>query len=146
MDFTHAFSAFAAFSFVLVCLLAFGTTYVIRTVVEAVWEGSTATHPSALAAKLWQKIFVPLGPMGNGALLGLIPALPWPKDLIGETTWGHVAFGFLGGMFANIVYARFRDWVRGTPAPAPSPNLPIPLPPAGDASGPVVDVTPPPGS
>ncbi len=115
MDFTQAFSAFAVFSFVLVALLAYGTTFVVRTVIEAVWENAAVSPAPTRLAKLWQKIFVPLGPMANGALLGFLPFLPWPADLLGGKTGNHVAFGFVAGMLANIVYARFRDFARGAP-------------------------------
>ncbi len=132
MDFTQAFSAFAIFSFVLVSLLAYGSTYVIRTVVEAVWENAAVSPPPTLLAKLWQKIFVPLGPMFNGALVGLLPFLPWPVELIGAATGNHVAFGFVAGMMANILYARFRDFARGQPGARGDTLPPAALPHAPD--------------
>ncbi len=87
-----------------VCLAAYVLTYVVRTFIEGVWIGAKENH-------YWNELFLPLGPIVNGALLGLAAkSFMWP-DLANKTMLARMMYGAICGTFSALLYARVRSWV-----------------------------------
>jgi len=99
-----AFSIFMSWQAVFTCLVVAGLTYVLRTAAEG-------AAPGLASASWWTKAAVPLAPLCNGALLGVVPGYPWPEQV--STLAARIFFGFVCGMFSMIVYARARDFMKG---------------------------------
>ncbi len=98
------FSVFITPSTIFICLTAYVMTYAIRRTVEGFWEGAKKN-------RYWTKVFVPLGPIMNGATLGLaVKTFMWPD--IASTFWGRVFYGAVCGMFSSLVYGRVWDFVK----------------------------------
>lgn len=98
------FSAFVNWQTVLFCLGIAILTYVVRTIVEAVWKGADKND-------VWNEVGVRLGPIGTG--VGLVFAsktFPWPTQIVGSS----LAMAFYGaacGVASAYVYAAFRAWL-----------------------------------
>lgn len=89
---------------IFVCLVAYVMTYVIRTLVQGIWPAVKTNH-------YWNELFLPLGPIANGALLGLMAkTFMWP-DLFNKTMAGRMMFGAVCGLFSAFLYSRVRSWL-----------------------------------
>jgi hypothetical protein len=89
----------AAFCLVIVVLVKLQ-----RIVVERyLWKKATTS-------KGWNDVFLPLAPMGVGAMMGaLITQYPYPEDF--KTFWARVFFGVLCGMVSGtIVRIAMKMW------------------------------------
>ena len=98
------FQVFVNPATIFVCLAAYVLTYVLRTFVQGVWADSKTNH-------YWNELFLPLGPIVNGALLGLAAkSFMWP-DLANKTVLARMMYGAICGMFSALLYARVRSWL-----------------------------------
>jgi hypothetical protein len=76
---------------------------IISVLVEVQRKIATRIRPSLKDSKTWNEFWVPLGPLGTGALIGLfIEQYPWPADF--TSTWGRVFFGVVCGLASAHVY------------------------------------------
>jgi len=119
------FQVFVTPATLFVCLAAYTVTYFIRTVLQVAW-------PAIKAQRLYNELFLPLGPIVNGALLGLMAkTFMWP-DLVSKTVWGRVFYGAICGSFSAFVYSRVRSWLSAKAAEVGAANLvkSLPLPPS----------------
>lgn len=75
----------------------------ISVLVEMQRKVITKIKPDLEKSKMWNEFWVPLGPLGTGALIGLfIEQYPWPADF--TSTWGRVFFGVVCGLASAHVY------------------------------------------
>lgn len=89
----------------IMCLGIYLITYLIRTIIETYWENSKDN-------KFWNHIFLPLGAICNGMIIGYFAKLfPWPMA-IGASATGRVMFGGIAGMMSGFVYNRVKAWVN----------------------------------
>ena len=58
---------------------------------------------TACFLNFWQKFLVPIGPLGTGALLTLIPQLPIP-EMFAEGMLNRMVFGVALGLISTLVY------------------------------------------
>lgn len=127
------FSAFINWQSGLLCLGVFVFTYAIRRIVETIWLGAAAN-------RFWQGIFLPLGPIGTGMILGAFSQkFPWPMPLISSSLLARVMYGAICGMASGWVYVHFRKYIKDLPGGAGAST-----PPAAGASPDVKDPEPPP--
>ena len=54
-------------------------------------------------SEIWTKFLVPIGPLGTGALLTLIPQLPIP-EMFAEGMLNRMVFGVALGLISTLVY------------------------------------------
>lgn len=100
----EALAVFLSAQTLLLCLGTYVVTFVMRRVVEAFRPGIKASH-------FYRELFLPLGPIANGALLAL--ALPsWMPELVAGSCGGVMLYGAIAGMFSAFLYARVRSWIR----------------------------------
>lgn len=118
---------------ILICLGIYVITFVVRRVVETTW-------PKVKVNRYWREIFVPIGPIVNGAVLGYcMKAFTWP-EMVGTSVGGRILFGSVCGLFSAFLYNRIRAWLKTkgektTGAPG--------LPDSGSLPPPVLDSLPP---
>ncbi len=75
------------------CLVIVVLVKIQRGLLERIWKGS-------VDSKWWNEFFMPLGPLGTGALMGaLIVEYPYPSSF--DTFWARVFFGVFMGMAAG---------------------------------------------
>lgn len=104
MDLTQFITWPMAFSTIFLCLAIYAMTLIVRTIVETIWAKADAN-------KYWTHIAVPLAPLGNGLILGLFKAFPWP-EIIGHTTSSHMMFGCVCGLFSGWIFAKIKAWLN----------------------------------
>lgn len=109
----------------LLCLGVYVTTEAVRRVIELVWKNAKQT-------RFYTEILLPLGPIGNGALIALCAKqFPWPEAL-GHSLSAKVMYGAICGLFSGWMYARVRKFL-GTKT-----GVTVPPPPGPNAVNPVV--------
>lgn len=117
---------------IFVCLAAYVSTYVTRTLVEG-------TFPQVKTKHFWNEVAVPLGPIVNGGLLGLMAkSFMWP-DLVNRTLAARIFYGAICGLFCAFLYGRVRSWLaakdpraaRSLPPPISSPEETVDAPLGG---------------
>ena len=103
----------------LLCLGVYVMTYVVRRVVETIVPGLQMN-------RYWREIFLPLGPIANGALLGLVMKTFVFPDLVNGSLSGRIVYGSVCGLFSAFMYNRVRSWLASKgdvvgvlPEPAP---------------------------
>jgi hypothetical protein len=97
-------SLFLSAQTLLLCLGTYVVTFVVRRIVEAF-------RPTVKANHYYRELFLPLGPIANGALLALI--LPtWMPELVATSVAGVMLYGAIAGLFSAFLYTRIRSWVR----------------------------------
>lgn len=90
---------------ILLCLGVYVITFVTRRVVETVW-------PKVKFNRYWREIFVPIAPIANGAILGLVMKTWVYPDIVG-TSWGaRMMYGAVCGLFSAFLYNRIRAWLK----------------------------------
>lgn len=125
MNETDLFKVFINWNTGLLCLGVYLATYVIRTLVET-------TLPGVKTNKFWTELFLPLGPIATGAIIGLFShKFPWPLQ-IADIAIAKIMYGATCGMMCGWMYGRLRAWAKPvedttTPVVPPTP----PAPPAG---------------
>jgi hypothetical protein len=120
------FETFVTPATIFVCLVAYVMTYVVRTLVQGLW-------PAVRANRHYNEVFLPLGPIVNGALLGLmVKTFMWP-DMFNKTVASRMMYGAVCGMFSAFLYSRVRSWLasKGTEM-----DLKVLPPPAKSVKGP----------
>lgn len=109
MNDSDLFKVFVNWNTALLCLGIYLLTYVIRTVVESLWK-------DAKVNRFWREIFLPLGPIVNGAALGLLAKkfpLPMP---IADSIMAKMMYGAACGIACGWVFSRFRSWFAAAEA------------------------------
>lgn len=108
MELDKIFTAFVNPQTVIVCLAIYLLTYVIRKVVEGAWKGAKEN-------RLWREVWLPIGPIANGALVGLLAkTFVWPA-VVGTSLSGRVMYGAICGVFSALIYNRIRSWIQSAP-------------------------------
>lgn len=128
MDMDKIFEAFVNVQTILICLAIYVMTFVIRKVVEGAWK-------DAKEHRLWREVWLPIGPIVNGAALGLMAkTFVWPV-VVHNSLSGRIMYGAICGVFSALVYSRIRSWAQSAPAKkggkllAPSPTAGASVPP-----------------
>jgi len=104
MNLDAVFNAFVNPQSVLLCLGVWVTTYIIRTVMEALWK-------RVADSLLWAELFVPLAPILLGGGLGfLMKTFVWP-EFVGTSVIGRCVYGAICGVFSSLVYGRVRSFI-----------------------------------
>lgn len=121
MDFDQAFQVFMSWQTAVLCLGIYVITYVIRTVLEF-------SFPNVKNSKWWTELFLPLGPIGTGALLGAFAVkFPWPVIIDGAVQAelsARLMYGMICGLTSGWAYNRLRSWMKATEA-GEKPALPF---------------------
>lgn len=93
------------FSFVFLSLATYAVTLIIRTIIESVWA-------KAKDNKYWNEIFLPLGGIVNGALLGVILVFMPLPDILYNHFSNRIVYGMICGLFTAFVYNRIKSWIK----------------------------------
>jgi len=110
----RGFEIFANWQTVVYCLAIYFLTYVIRTVVEALWKGAKDSN-------LWNELGLHCGPIGTGVVIVLLVKFPWPMP-IADVPAAKVMYGGICGGMSGFVYGRIRAWL-GVAADSASPAV-----------------------
>lgn len=106
MDLNTIFATFVNWQTLLLCLGICVITFVIRTIVETFWV-------DAKTNRFWRELFLPLGAICNGALIGAFAHMfPWPIAGISESLIAKLFYGAVCGMASGTVYSRFKSWLK----------------------------------
>ncbi len=98
------FSTFVNPATIFLCMSVYVTTYAVRKLGEALWVGAKTN-------RFWNEIWVPLGALANGALLGLATKMfVWP-DMVHDSLPGRMMYGAICGLFSAFLYGRVRSWL-----------------------------------
>lgn len=96
------FYAIFSWQFLLFCLGLAAVTFVVRKVVEY-FILDNPKMPGNRASKLWRELLLPVGPVVNGALVGLLATkYPYPEGI--HSVSGRVIFGLVAGLLSGLVY------------------------------------------
>jgi hypothetical protein len=99
------FSTFVNWQTGLLCLGVFVFTYAIRRIVETVWLAAPTN-------RYYAGIFLPLGAIGTGMVLGLLSKkFPWPTPLL-TSVLARVMYGGICGLASGWVYVHFRKFIK----------------------------------
>jgi len=141
MDLDTVFQAFVNVQTIIICLAIYLLTYVIRKVVEGAWKGAKDN-------RIWREVWLPIGPIVNGGLVGIMAkTFVWPT-VIGTSLSGRIMYGAICGVFSALLYSRIRSFIQSTPAQSKGqggllkPVNPSDPPPADDTSDPADDLSP----
>jgi len=117
------FDSFVNAQTLILCLAIYLMTFVIRKVVEGFWKGAKSN-------RLWREVWLPIGPVANGAFIGVVAkTFVWP-DFVGTSLAGRIMYGAICGVFSALVYGRVRSFVQSAPSKKkgasepPSPLMP----------------------
>lgn len=91
---------------IVLCLAIVALVWMQRKLAELLIPALTADGTKA--HKWWGEFFVPLGPLGTGALIMLIPELPAP-EMFAHSTVSRVIFGIFLGLISGLVYRLVRQ-------------------------------------
>lgn len=96
-------SIFLTWQFLIFCLGLSAITFVVRKIVEYLM----LCFPGLLGSKfsiLWKSVLLPIGPVVNGAIAGVLAdSFPYPESL-GTSSYGRFSFGLVAGLFSGLVY------------------------------------------
>lgn len=101
----EVFQTFFSAQTILLCLGVYVITFVMRRVVETVW-------PKVKFNRYWREIFVPIGPIANGAFLGWAMKTWVFPEIVGDSVSGRVVYGAVCGLFSAFLYNRIRAWLK----------------------------------
>lgn len=142
MDLDKIFEAFVNPQTVTVCLAVYLMTFVVRKVIEGVWQKSKDS-------RLWREVWLPIGPIANGAFVGAVAkTFVWPA-IVGTSLSGRIMYGAICGVFSGFLYNRIRSWLQSSPAKVGGKVVPVAtgggdgLPPAASDPPPADDTTAP---
>lgn len=112
-----SFNAFMTWQTVLFCLGIGVLVFVLRTLVEAFWQGAKTNL-------YWREVALPIGPVATGCLLVVVMhSFPFPLP-IQDTLAGKLFYGGLCGMSSAWVFGRFRSFLNAA-ADSNEPIAPI---------------------
>ena len=105
MDVSQFITWSTLFSFIFFSLGIYAITLVIRSIVEALWV-------KAKNNRYWRGIFLPIGGIVNGAILGaLLRFIPLP-EMLSEHLSNRMLYGAVCGLFASFIYNRVKAWIN----------------------------------
>lgn len=105
MELDTVLKAFFNFQTVIVCLAVYLMTFVIRKVLEGFW-------PSLKMNRLYREVWLPIGPICNGAFIGMFAkTFVWPA-VIGTSLSGRIMYGSICGVFSALLYNRVRSFIQ----------------------------------
>jgi len=94
------------------CLGIAAVTFVIRKIVEF-YILDNPKMPGSRASKAWKELFLPIGPVIGGALLGLCAVkYPFPDGI--SSVSGRVMFGLVAGLLSGFVYRVIKGMLKKT--------------------------------
>lgn len=92
---------FLNLSTVVLCLAIFALVWVQRRAIETYL-------PKVKEMKSWKEFWVPLAPLGTGALLGAVAKpYPWP-EMFADSMVSRMIFGIVCGLGSGLVYRLFK--------------------------------------
>lgn len=98
MDFV---SEFLNLSTIVFCLVVFCLVWVQRKVVEGLLP--KLKDPKYKYSHYWTELFVPIGPISTGGILGfLVSEYPYPEMF--STSTSRTFFGIVCGLLSGLVY------------------------------------------
>lgn len=116
----HGFEIFVNWQTAVFCLGIYFTTYIVRTIIEAVVPKVKVSGSKTY--NLWTELFLPLGPFGTGALIALFAKkFPWPMPVT-DSMSVKIFYGLICGGMSGWFYSRVRAWA-GVAADSDSPQL-----------------------
>lgn len=109
MELDKILTAFVNPQTIVICLAIYLMTFVVRKLVEGFWKGAKNN-------RLWREVWLPIGPIANGALIGVLAkTFVWP-DFVGTSLSGRIMYGAICGVFSALIYSRVRSFVQSAPA------------------------------
>lgn len=88
----------------ILCLMIWILVWVQRKVVEQAWKGAKTN-------KLWNHLFLPLGPLGTGAAIGAtLSQYPYPEDF--NSFWARIFFCVVCGLVSSHAYKILKKFLR----------------------------------
>lgn len=86
---------------IVLCLAVVALVWAQRKLAELLIP--SLTKEGTKAQKWWSEFLVPIGPLGTGGLLMLIPQLPAP-EMFSESLISRMIFGLFIGLISGLVY------------------------------------------
>lgn len=112
MDIDSTFSSFFNVTTLVMCLGIYLFTYIIRTVVEALWKGAKTNI-------WWNELFLPLGAIVNGAILAFASKMfPFPIPGLGASKLGRAMYGAICGMASGFIFNRAKSLLSALNPPS----------------------------
>lgn len=96
-----ALAELLSFSNLMMALAIFALVFVQRKVAESI--AKYAFKKDISKSGLWRDLFLPLGPLGTGALVMMIPGLPVPA-LFAVGLGGKIIYGVGLGLMSGLTY------------------------------------------
>lgn len=89
-------------------LLSLSTLVFCLAIFALVWvqrKGVETFLPKFATTKAWKEFFMPVGPLGTGALLAaLVQTYPYPEMFLNTTWYDRAIFGIACGLLSGLVY------------------------------------------
>lgn len=92
---------------VILCFAIVGLVWAQRKIVELLMA---RYNKKMLKAKLWTEFFVPIAPLGTGALLMLVPGIP-VIEMFAATMATKMLFGLALGMVSGLVFRLLKKMI-----------------------------------
>lgn len=86
---------------VVLCLVVVALVWAQRKLAEL--SIPALTRDGTKAHKWWSEFFVPLSPLGTGALITLVPQLPIP-EMFAESSVSRMIFGIFLGLISGLMF------------------------------------------
>lgn len=104
---------FLTFPMIALCLVIFALVWAQRKALEL-------KFPQLKLSTWWKEFWVPVGPLGTGALFGLLAKpYPWP-EMFADSLVGRAVIGIVAGMLSGLAYRLIRknllERVTGKPS------------------------------
>lgn len=119
-----ALEIFVSIQTIALAMAVWMIVFAIRRVGETIW-------PWIKTNRYWTELFLPLGPIGTGMIVGLLAKkFPWPAAIGADPSASvRMIYAAICGMMSGFVYARVKAFFKaGTPA---NENENPPTPPGG---------------
>lgn len=102
----NALQSLFSWQFLLFSLGIFVPVWVIRTIVEYF-------YPNAVGSKLWEKLILPLMPIGVGAIISYFAtSYPYPDNLVSVSA--RLMVGSVAGLLSGLIYQVVKGMLKNT--------------------------------
>lgn len=92
------FGQFLSLSTLVFCLMVFSLVWVQRRAMELMF-------PKLPSIKSWSDFWVPLGPLGTGAIAGILcKQYPYPEMFLNSVWYDRAAYGIACGLISGLIY------------------------------------------